>query len=443
MKKRKESDEVLSKKRKDRKNQRKEKFFYSSPRFIINNIRYKCETKIIENKNCIFYKYINSLNIYEANSNVPLVFKIDEAFCLRKNYEFTIKKILDFYNSLFINYGKEITLDFSECSVATNFTLSLLNMFVLKFNDYNKTLKRRLVYQYSDLKIRIRHPKNKEVKNELILTGILRENVEDKKESYIPVHNIGYIKAQTNKKNYLENQKGKYCLGIVSYINDSLKEHDVELSNQGKRNIEHLVGEILSNCEDHGSFGEYYFTANLSSKKENNNVISKLNLTFLNIGKSIYSSFIDSKSSNIKDYMDLFSLLQKEGNINIESFTNLYILNEGISRLNKINTDSRGTGTIKFMNSFFDLCDTNVSDDELMSEISIISGKSYVKIVDEHKPFKKSNRYFISLNRDKDITKIPEEGYLKNNTVDFPGTIINFQALLNKNHYLNNLKSDE
>ena len=106
-----------------------------------------------------------------------------------------------------------------------------------------------------------------------------------------------------------------------------------------------------------------------------------------------------------------------------ESLFTLYMLNETISRL-KYEDESRGHGTMNFIDSFIELGKLGDINSYFTSILNIISGHIHLTCDNRYKPYKKGDMRIISLNEDNDIKKLPNNHYLKTETEYFPGPIL-------------------
>ena len=107
------------------------------------------------------------------------------------------------------------------------------------------------------------------------------------------------------------------------------------------------------------------------------------------------------------------------------------MLNEGISRL-KYEKDSRGNGTIDFLDAFISLGQYGRVNDKFMSQLNIISGHTVVTCDDDVKPYSSGPMRVVSLNKTQNQLQLPDDDYLRDYIGYFPGTILECRIYLNK-----------
>ena len=138
----------------------------------------------------------------------------------------------------------------------------------------------------------------------------------------------------------------------------------------------------------------------------------------------------------IKKWYDIHSKLQEKqhSNLSKDDLYTLYSLQDGVSRL-KYEDESRGHGTMNFIRAFITLGSFGKENPSYKSHLNIISGKTCVHCDNEVGPYIKDNNYILSLNRENDISLLPEENYLKHMQEYFPGTFLEVKIYLNKKYF--------
>ena len=206
------------------------------------------------------------------------------------------------------------------------------------------------------------------------------------------------------------------------------------------------MGEVLGNAEDHSAPNSCWYVDAISfvEKQDNTNIVG-LNLTIMNIGLSMYEGFEATKKDNHDNYQkcqDLFNIHQSQfsfkESFNRESLFSMYLLNDGISRL-KYKDKSRGNGTIKFLESFITLGSYGTENPKFKCQLNVISGHTTITCDNDMHSFKVDGINILSLNKEKDITKLPDKKYLSYNKEYFPGTILECHIYLNKEFFQKNM----
>lgn len=369
--------------------------------------------------------------------------KIPDKFCLQTDYDKTItviKKIVGNLRTIDLN---TLLLDFSKCTKVDFTALFLLNVIIYEHFEFYKKLNIKLRILDITPKIKVTKSKNNEVNIQLLLSGYIKE-AEGKDTDHIPISTTGLIKGNKTRKHYLENTKGIVATNIVEYVNECLKQHEYEINPEGKNNLGGIISEVLNNAEDHSPFNTWYAFASFLqvNKRDDSALVGELNLSFLNFGYTIFQGFEDTKNENKLVYTEmdkLHAFIQnkyKSNPFTKENLFTLYALQDGFSRI-KFESISRGTGTMKFLNSFMTFGDYEDLALGFSPCLSITSGQTKITTDIKNKPFKKDDLYFISLNEENDLLILPDKTHLEQKNDFFPGTILSVKIYINKEHLRN------
>lgn len=309
------------------------------------------------------------------------------------------------------------------------------------------------------------NPTDKEIKyskancnktNRYLFAFKLVDNIGKKEiEDVQPEEGFLYLGLQTNlasKTSYKENKKGAVCTKVREFINESLVQSDAILNANGVHKIDKLLSEIFNNAEDHSAHNEWYVDGVSFKNIIDGEPIIELNLGILNFGFSISEGIINNEKrnkemmTNIKKWYDRHSELKEQtgSKLNKDDLYTLYSLQDGVSRL-KYEDESRGHGTMNFIRAFITLGSFGKENPNYKPHLNIISGKTCVHCDNEVEPYNKDNNYFLSLNKKKDISLLPEDNYLKHMQEYFPGTFLEVKIYLNKKYFSKalNKKEDE
>ena len=284
-----------------------------------------------------------------------------------------------------------------------------------------------------------------------LVDNIVKKDIEDVQ----PEEGFLYLGLQTNlasKTSYRENKKGAVCTKVREFINESLVQSDAILNANGVHKIDKLLSEIFNNAEDHSAHNEWYVDGVSFKNIIDGEPIIELNLGILNFGFSISEGIINNEKrnkemmTNIKKWYDRHSELKEQtgSKLNKDDLYTLYSLQDGVSRL-KYEDESRGHGTMNFIRAFITLGSFGKENPNYKPHLNIISGKTCVHCDNEVEPYNKDNNYFLSLNKKKDISLLPEDNYLKHMQEYFPGTFLEVKIYLNKKYFSKalNKKEDE
>jgi hypothetical protein len=396
------------------------------------------DKKVLKHTSFELCEFLCAKNFHEPKFKNSYI-EIPEKFSLQFNYDkslSTIKKVVSNLKELEEN---TLTLDFSKCKQADFTALFLLNVIISEHFEFYKKLSFKLKILDIMPKLKVINSKNNEVNIQLLLSRFIKE-AQGEGTSHIPISSTGLLKGNRTRKHYLENIKGIVATQIVEYVNHCLIQHGYEINPSGKNDLGGIISEVLNNAEDHSPFNTWYaFASFLQVNKPGSNLVGELNLSFLNFGYTVFQGFEDTKDQNSTVYLEmekLYAEIQKKYRSNPftkENLFTLYALQDGFSRI-KFESVSRGTGTMKFLNSFMNIGDYEDTALGFSPCLSITSGHTKIISDTKYKPFQKNKLYFISLNKENDLTTIPDKTHLEQKTDFFPGTILSVRIYINKEH---------
>lgn len=232
---------------------------------------------------------------------------------------------------------------------------------------------------------------------------------------------------------------------VIEYYNNCLSTSGFVLNEKGIIHFSKLVGEIIGNADEHsGENGTWYVSGHFS-KNTSEEKIAKGKLTFISFGDSIYESLKNNTiSETMKEKLKRQTKYhEKLFNIgwNEESSWTVFGLQWMISRKKTADND-RGTGTIKFIESFTELGKTINND---IPKMIIMSGHTHILFdgtyILKDSPHKKGTKV-IAFNETNDLKKRPDQKYVKLLENKFPGTIISCEFYVDK-EYLKTIKEEK
>lgn len=405
---------------------------------IISNLKFELDEFINENGN---NKAIKSLDLIE----IPKIFSLEFKHKVSIDVLSTIRK------SLLNNLGKEIKLDFTKC-IEIDFSILfllkiILEEYLLFLNKANNNTFRDIVPRVNIL------PSETELVNIKLYANSITKNASYSKSELLPVFALNLIKGSKSKKHYTENKKGSAITNIRNFINETcLKRQNLVLSDTEIGNLDGLLSEILNNAEDHSPFNTWYAYGNLfetkGTKEKDIDNVGEVNLAIFNFGYSIFDGFEKTKVENKQKYDEMEKIYNhlisnsKEGSkFTKENLFTLTALQEGFSRV-KFKDKSRGTGTMKFLNSFIELGDYQDKKKNYNPRLLIYSGNTMIKCDNEFKPFEISGDSYLSLNPEKDLSLPPKKSHLQNLDRRFPGTLLVVKIYLNESHLIKKIESN-
>lgn len=364
-----------------------------------------------------------------------------QEFSLKSNFNETIDYIKKTISTIWVYAGSQVELDFTKCQKCDSGSLFLLGLLAREYQEFFRKLDKRLSILTVQLKFKITPSKNPNVNILLMMNQFIPEVKADSKPDLEPVLSLEFTKGTKIETHYLRNQKGPVTTKMVGFVNNCLRLHQYMLNATGVNHITSIIAEILGNAEDHGQLGDWYVAAAFLRNQDTNiqDVIGELNLSIANFGYSFYEGFEKTKTENfdVYDRMEILYEKVKSDFPNLEftreNLFTLYALQDQFSRL-KFERESRGTGTMKFINSFLELGDYEDTKKGFNPHLMILSGNTKIICDTKYKPFLKNENYYISLNDEKDLTKLPNSANLISTNRHFPGTLLNVKIYLNKSN---------
>jgi len=227
---------------------------------------------------------------------------------------------------------------------------------------------------------------------------------------------------------------------IVDYIQRALKITGRILSANTETELYKVIGEIMSNAEEHATmpnrYAIGYFQKNHDYK--NNEDYGIFNFSIFNFGDTIYQSFKSPNCMNkgvlaqmqklSEDYTSNKWFLPAE--FEEETLWTLYALQEGVTSKEK----QRGNGSIQYLDNFFKL--KGDSDTDNISKLVIVSGNTRILFDGTYKIFEKETKpggkrfKMVTFNKEKDIRHKPDKKFVTFAPYFFPGTLISARILI-------------
>jgi hypothetical protein len=216
---------------------------------------------------------------------------------------------------------------------------------------------------------------------------------------------------------------------FVDFIDQCLRFNNWELSDIGKQSLGQYTGEILANAEDHAEFIDWSVQGYLDTGAE----VPTCEIAIFNFGKSIAEtlSVLDRGSlawDRLSPYVDkhMANGYFSKG-WRLEDLLTVVALQQHISSKNTAECDSRGQGTVYFIDFFqqmHDFCAKEGTNSK--AKMSIVSGGTYILFDGTYRLTTRSDgNKVIAFNTDNDLDQKPDPKYVRAlEGVHFPGTII-------------------
>ena len=253
------------------------------------------------------------------------------------------------------------------------------------------------------------------------------------------------LRIHDNEKEKDENkrmeQKELDTTEIADYVVNSLKKIGKKLTPDKLNDLCTVIGEILINAEEHSTTKHRFSCGYFKEEKFDNKHFGLFRLVILNFGQTIYEKFKSEECPNknivlkMRDLSDKYTKksLFRKGKFEEESLWTLYALQEGVT---SIPTDSykRGNGSIRFIESFFNIKGTQEEDN--VSNMTIVSGNTKIifdgtySITDGISSDGTTHK-MMTFNDSGSIEDMPDNRYVMYTNNYFPGTMISVELLLN------------
>lgn len=415
---------------KRRKNRRR-KIYNNPPKGIFSRLNkplYSSFINFLNRKGFVDHKYINNKVI------APTEFSFEEY----GEDSITFFKIM---MSSYLLSDDSITIDFTNCKSIDISNATLLDIIIKELNKIKRAYNQKYYYQ-TNKKIKYIASKHSKT-NKCLFAFELIDKIDDINEGEGYLY-LGLKKGWAKRTSYKENYKGAICKEVREFINNALQQSNAILNATGTNKIDRLLSEIFNNAEDHSILNEWYVNGVAYKNIVNDEPIVELNLSILNLGFSIAEGILNTRRDNTEVfnvteewYAKHKKQMRKWGNPKFqeEDLYSLYCLQEGISRL-KYKDESRGNGTMNFLRAFIELGAFGVVNPEYKSHLNIISGKNIVNCDNERAPYEDENgTFWLSLNQENDLGKLPDPKYLKRTRQYFPGTFLEVKIYLNKTFF--------
>lgn len=368
-----------------------------------------------------------------------------EDFSFKDDFDGCVRFFRQLLSSFYYGRG-DLVLSFKRCKHSSISTFSLLEVLLRELYQMKITYNSNRYIKCSKEVVAVHS--DKDVKTNKYLHSFIGLKLPEKENDGSKF--FKFKLQEGRQRNYRENPKTRVSGNVVAFINESTIEAGVELNETGKHAIDGLIGEVLGNAEDHSAKGSTWFVDGISFSEVQHNVdVVDVNLSIINVGPSMYEGFEETKEKNVENYSkcqrlyDIHkSLFTAFNRFERESLFTLYMLNEGISRL-KYKDDSRGNGTMRFLESFISLGSFGNHNPKFKGLLNVISGHTVLSCDNDMTVYSDGNFKKLSLNAEKDIRRLPDKRYLSYNKESFPGTMLECHIFLNKEHFFKILSTNE
>lgn len=261
------------------------------------------------------------------------------------------------------------------------------------------------------------------------------------------LNNLGIKKSRKNSRLELlpltkNEDSGIMTTKIIEYYNKCLNSKKFMLNEEGENYFSTMIGEVISNCSDHGGKNVQWYALGHYSDKD-----SECNLTIFDFGNTIYNGLKnDTISDKTTDKLKKLTEYHKKKfkKIDEELLWTLFALQHGISRLNSDEDATRGQGTVDLIDSFQKLGSKYDENGNLENPIMSITSGNINILFDGTYTIKENtdNLKIIAFNENNDLKESPDERFVRNTKNFFPGTVISIRFFIDRK-YIEEVQNNE
>lgn len=228
---------------------------------------------------------------------------------------------------------------------------------------------------------------------------------------------------------------------MADYVITCLKRMNKKLTGDKLNDLCTVIGEILINAEEHSTTKYRFSIGYFKVENGGENHFGVFRLVILNFGKTIYEKFKSEDCPNQDIVERMKSLSDKyisnnwfrKSEFEEENLWTLYALQEGVTSI-PYDKSKRGNGSIRFIESFFNIKGTQEADN--VSRMSIVSGKTRILFDGKYNITSKINNNgdvfkVMTFNESGNIEDKPDNKYVYCMNDYFPGTFVSARILLN------------
>jgi len=386
--------------------------------------------KYLLTKNDLF----STINIKRSHDGKLIV---PEIFSLIENPNESFKFLKKLFYTLYYQSSEVVVIDYIYCKHIDVDASACMDILLADFvNHYRESSRRGHVIRLKTIKP-INFHISDNVKRTLYSIGVFR-NLKGIRIKYPGVIEFP-LRIGDNRDPNKTKLKEIHETQIVDYILSCLEKTNRTLSITAQTQLSRVIGEVIANAEEHSDTRYRYAIGYFLQNDESTEQIGDFNLCIFNFGRTIYESFkFNCKNGDVLDKMKSLSdeftkrKLFKPAKYEEETLWTLYALQDGVTRFDNWN---RGHGSIKFIESFFNLRGEQNQDNP--SKLVIISGNTRIVFDGSYgiteKVNSRGNKFQVmTFNNSGDITEPPDEKFVTFADNFFPGTIISAKIYINK-----------
>lgn len=364
---------------------------------------------------------------------------IPKRFSISEQPDKTIYLLRWLYTIGMCDIVNEITFDHSRCEFLGLSASTIMDIILLTVIECREKMEKHLALSG-------KFPTNPMVRDVLLASG-LPYHINAKYELEYNRTNVEKFETVSGECCNDIRQSGRIATELTEYFNRCLLHQKMKLRDEGISLLATLLGEVLGNCEIHGGEHATWYTQGHYEDNCNKNY-GEMQLLFLNLGDTIYQGLKYNSSKETKKRLEFY--LEKHNPFfskewSEEMACTVFALQEGISRLRDKDVEGyngRGTGTVTLIET---LNLIGRCDDGQLPEMTIISGRTYIKFAGQYNmnmkvfrndpAFGNGEKRIIAFNKENNIYKPADHGVVRQLKENFPGTVISLRIYLD-NRYI-------
>lgn len=388
--------------------------------------------------------YLKSLRSDSSLSASDGIIMIPPVFSLCDNETETIDTLKRIIYAFFIDIPRHIAFDYVNCEKIDIEAQALMDVILMEYKTFlNKCSSLASQRAVNELPFSFggRNIKDERLRKMMFSVGS-PANLGIKKKDFPDIIKYPMCSHQALTESDRKELKARKEIDTslaIDYVIECLKKMGKRLTPKKRSDLCTVIGEILINAEEHSTLHHRFSMGYFHELNEDGKHTGLFHLVILNFGSSIYEKF--SKNADCpEDTVNKMRVLSEQytsrslfrsGEFEEETLWTLYALQQGVTSIPDM---QRGSGTIQFIRSFFNI--KGSQDVDNVSRMVLLSGKTEIVFDGTYGVQEKidgNNKFNVmTFNESGSIEDRPDHRFVKTTDTYFPGTIISAKILLNE-----------
>lgn len=394
-------------------------------------------------------------NMYEIgiNSSNKNRIEVPEYFSLIENPNESFGFLKNLISLLLTKGLERLDIDYKKCEnvdLGAQVVLDIIIKDMISF--YKKCSTNPFTYSYAK-DINGININNDRIKKLLYSVGsrAIHLNYSTKFKDVIPYALCVHDRDSSGDEVIISEQKDIDTTNLVDYVLECLARMGKKLSDESLDDLCVVISEILINAEEHSSTSIRYSIGYFQDEYLGHTHNGIFRLVILNFGETIYDKFKSPDCPN-KETVKSMKVLSEKYTSNFwfkksafeeETLWTLYSLQEGVTSIAPDQYKKRGNGSIRFIESFFNLSDINSQNG--FSKLALLSGNSKIIFDGKYNIREKINERgdkfkVMTFNNTGNIEDAPDLDYVNYTKFHFPGTMISVKIMFNDDNFMNDVE---